>query len=95
VQVNEPLDLIIIGGGIGGVLCLYYARRAGLNAVLLEKQDVVGGLWARLPTWQDIQSPGKECTLGDVPIDGEDQKSVLKNIQAWVDRFELVSCCLT
>lgn len=90
-QVNEPLDLVIIGGGIGGVLCLYYAKRAGLNAVLLEKQGVVGGLWARLPEWQDIQSPGKEWTLGDVPIDGEDQKSVLKNIQAWVDRFDLAS----
>jgi cation diffusion facilitator CzcD-associated flavoprotein CzcO len=91
VQVDEPLDLIIIGGGIGGVLCLYYAKRAGLNALLLEKQDVVGGVWARLPAWQDIQSPGKEWTLGDVPIDGEDQKSVLKNIQAWVDKFELAS----
>ncbi len=88
-QVNEPLDLIIIGGGIGGVVCLYYAKRAGLNTLLLEKQDVVGGLWAQLPAWQDIQSPGKEWTLGDVPIDGEDQKSVLKNIQAWVERFEL------
>jgi cation diffusion facilitator CzcD-associated flavoprotein CzcO len=91
VQVNEPLDLIIIGGGIGGVVCLYYAKRAGLNALLLEKQDVVGGLWARLPEWQDIQSPAKEWTLGDLPIEGEDQKSVLKNIQAWVDRFELAS----
>jgi Pyridine nucleotide-disulphide oxidoreductase len=91
VQVNEPLDLVIIGGGIGGVVCLYYAKRAGLNALLLEKQGEVGGLWARLPEWQDIQSPGKEWTLGDIPIDGEDQKSVLKNIQAWVDRFELAS----
>ena len=90
-QIDEPLDLIVIGGGIGGVLCLYYAKRAGLNALLLEKQAVVGGLWARLPEWQDIQSPGKEWTLGDVPIDGEDQKSVRKNIQAWVDKFDLAS----
>jgi cation diffusion facilitator CzcD-associated flavoprotein CzcO len=89
VQSGEPLDLIIVGGGIGGVVCLYYATRAGLNTLLLEKQDVVGGLWARLPEWQDIQSPGKEWTLGDVPIDGEDQKSVLRNIQAWVERFDL------
>jgi len=89
VQINEPMDLIIIGGGIGGVVCLYYAKRAGLNALLLEKQGVVGGLWAKLPEWQDIQSPGKEWTLGDVPIEGEDQKSVLKNIQAWVEKFEL------
>lgn len=88
-QDGEPLDLVIIGGGIGGVLCLYYATKAGLSAVLLEKQDEIGGLWARLPAWQDIQSPAKEWTLGDLPMQGEDQKSVQANIQSWVARFGL------
>jgi len=86
---GESLDLVIIGGGIGGVICLYYARKAGLNALLLEKQEEIGGVWARLPAWQDIQSPAKEWTLGDLPMDGEDQKSVQRNIQAWVERFGL------
>jgi cation diffusion facilitator CzcD-associated flavoprotein CzcO len=52
---DPPLDVIIIGAGIGGVLALFYARKAGLNALLLERQNVVGGSWAQLPPWQDIQ----------------------------------------
>lgn len=85
----EPLDLIIIGAGIGGVVALHYARKAGLGVLLLERQSVVGGLWAQLPAWQDIQFGRHDWTLGDLPIAGEDQASIRDNIQAWVERFGL------
>ena len=86
---DHPLDVLIIGAGIAGVLALRYARKAGLSALVLERQNVVGGLWARLPAWQDIQFGRVDWTLGDLPIAGEDQASIRDNIQAWVDRFEL------
>lgn len=82
-------DLIIVGGGIGGVISLKYARDAGFDAVLLERSDAVGGLWRDLPNWQDIQLRKEDWTLGDLPIAGEDQPSILANIRAWVDRFGL------
>jgi len=82
-------DLIIVGGGIGGVICLYYARKAGLDALLLERQGRVGGLWARLPAWQDIQFGTQDWTLGDIPLAGVRQRDIAANIQAWVDRFGL------
>jgi cation diffusion facilitator CzcD-associated flavoprotein CzcO len=82
-------DLIIVGGGIGGVISLKYAKDAGLDAVLLERGDAVGGLWRDLPAWQDLQIPKEDWTLGDLPIAGEDQASVLANICEWVERFEL------
>ena len=85
----EQFELVIIGGGIGGVLSLYYAKKAGLKTVLLEKQSTVGGLWAQLPAWQDIQNNPIDWTLGDIPIAGADQASILGNIQAWVDQFDL------
>ena len=85
----EPLDLLIIGAGIGGVIALHYARKAGLYVLLLERQSVVGGLWAELPAWQDIQFGRHDWTLGDLPIAGEDQASIRDNIQSWVDRFDL------
>ena len=88
-QSDRPLDLVIIGAGIAGVVALHYARKAGLRALVLERQDVVGGLWARLPAWQDIQFGRVDWTLGDLPIAGEDQASIRDNIQAWVDRFDL------
>lgn len=83
------LDLAIVGGGIGGVICLKYARDAGLEAVLLEREDRVGGLWRDLPSWQDIQFRKEDWTLGDLPMSGEKQPEVLRNIEAWVDRFGL------
>ena len=84
-----PLDLAIIGGGIGGVVSLHYAKKAGLSVVLLEKDDRIGGLWSRLPSWQDIQIHPLDWTLGDLPIDGPRQPEIVRNIRAWVDRFGL------
>jgi cation diffusion facilitator CzcD-associated flavoprotein CzcO len=85
----DQFDLLIIGGGIGGVIALHYAKKAGLKTVLLERQDRVGGLWAQLPAWQDIQNNANDWTLGDLPIAGTDQASIVSNIQAWVDKFDL------
>ena len=79
---NGRYDLIIIGGGIGGIISLKYAKDAGLDAILLEKGDAVGGLWRDLPAWQDLQIRKEDWTLGDLPIAGEDQASVLANIRA-------------
>jgi len=88
---DERLDLIIVGGGIGGVICLKYAIEAGLSVLLLERGDRIGGLWRTLPAWQDIQFRKEDWTLGDLPLAGEDQASILANIEAWVDRFGLAS----
>lgn len=82
-------DVVIVGGGIGGVIALKYALDAGLQAVLLERRDRIGGLWRDLPAWQDIQFRKEDWTLGDLPIAGEDQASILLNIEAWVERFRL------
>jgi cation diffusion facilitator CzcD-associated flavoprotein CzcO len=79
----------IVGGGVAGVVALFYARRAGLDAVVLERQDRVGGLWRDLPAWQDIQISAADWTLGDLPIEGTTQPQILANIEAWVERFGL------
>jgi cation diffusion facilitator CzcD-associated flavoprotein CzcO len=84
-------DLVIIGGGIGGVICLKYASAAGLDAILLERKNGVGGIWHDLPAWQDIQIRKEDWTLGSLPIAGEDQSSIVDNINAWVERFDLSS----
>lgn len=83
------LDVAIIGGGIAGLIHLYYARRAGLDALLLERAPAVGGLWRELPAWQDIQICVADWTVGDLPIEGPMQPQVLANIESWVSRFDL------
>jgi hypothetical protein len=86
---NSPFDVAIVGGGLAGVVALAYARKAGLNAIVLERQNRIGGLWRDLPAWQDIQISPMDWTLGDLPIDGAMQPHILANIEAWVSRFSL------
>jgi cation diffusion facilitator CzcD-associated flavoprotein CzcO len=86
---SDEIDVAVVGGGPGGVIALHYARQAGLRTVLLEKRDTIGGLWAELPSWQDIQNREEDWTLGDIPIAGVDQPSVVANIRHWVHKFDL------
>jgi hypothetical protein len=86
---DRLLDVAIIGGGIAGVVHLHYARRAGLDALVFEAQEGVGGLWRQLPAWQDIQIATADWALGDVPLAGPYQPQVLANIEAWVTHFGL------
>ena len=82
-------DLVIVSGGIAGLIHLHYARQGGLDVVLLEKADAVGGLWRDLPPWQDIQVCPADWTVEGVPIEGPMQAQVLANVEAWVSRFDL------
>ena len=86
---SSECDVAIIGGGIAGVVALAAARRAGLEAIVLERQDRIGGLWRDLPAWQDIQISAADWTLGELPIEGTAQPQILANIEAWVDQFGL------
>src|SRR4051812_14516176 len=88
-ETRGGLDVAIVGAGIGGVIALVYAKRAGLNARVFEAQPGVGGLWRQLPAWQDIQIAAADWTLGDLPLAGTFQPQILANIQSWVDRFDL------
>lgn len=86
---RNRFDVAIVGGGLAGVVALACARKAGLAAVVLERQGRVGGLWRDLPAWQDIQISAADWTLGDLPLQGVTQPHILANIEAWVQRFGL------
>ena len=86
---ETPLDLAIIGGGLAGLIHLHYARRAGLRALVLERESGVGGLWRRLPAWQDLQVSLADFALGDLALAGPMQPQVLAYVESWVERFAL------
>jgi cation diffusion facilitator CzcD-associated flavoprotein CzcO len=86
---DHTLDLAIIGAGIAGVIHLHYARQAGLDALVLEAREGLGGLWRELPAWQDIQLSTADWAIGDMPLAGPLAPQILANIQAWADRFAL------
>jgi len=86
---DHLFDVAIVGAGLAGVVALTCARRAGLDAIVLERQGGVGGLWRQLPAWQDIQIGLADWTLGDLPLHGATQPHILANIEAWVRHFGL------
>ena len=86
---ETPLDLAIIGAGLAGLIHLHYARRAGLQALVLERESGAGGLWRRLPAWQDLQVTPADFVVGDFRLEGPMQPQVLAYVASWVERFEL------
>jgi hypothetical protein len=86
---TRTLDLAIVGAGIAGLIHLYYARQAGLDAQVFEAREGLGGLWRELPAWQDIQLSTVDWAVGDLPLDGPLAPQILANIRAWAERFAL------
>lgn len=35
---NQKTDILIIGGGLAGILCVYFLKEAGVDYVLLEAE---------------------------------------------------------
>lgn len=49
---EEIFDVVVIGGGQSALACGYYLRRAKLNFLILDKQDLPGGAW--LHAWDSL-----------------------------------------
>jgi hypothetical protein len=62
----DILDAVIVGGGLGGVVMLAEAVQQRYKRILLlERAESLGGLWARVPSWQTIQNhPLDFCLQG-------------------------------
>ena len=83
------VDVAVVGAGICGVIFARYATTAGLDTRVVEKQDDVGGLWNRLPAWQDIQNRVEDFAVNGIRLDGVRQPHVQRYVRRWVDRFDL------
>ena len=67
---DRERDLIIVGGGIGGVISLKYAKDAGLDAQFCWKAASASAVFGAIFAWQDIQFRKEDWTLGDLPDRG-------------------------
>ncbi len=54
----ETADLVVIGGGIAGVMCAWFAARAGQRVVLCEKGRIAGEQSSR--NWGWIRAQGRD-----------------------------------
>ncbi len=45
-QENKAIDVLIVGGGIAGILCAYKLTQAGVKCILVEADQICGGVTA-------------------------------------------------
>ena len=57
---SNDLDAIIVGAGFAGMYMLYSLNKLGLNALILEQGDGVGG------TWYWNRYPGARCDISSI-----------------------------
>src|SRR5436305_11148040 len=88
---TSPIDAIVIGAGPAGVVSLRNLLKANLNAISIERQSEVGGLWIdHAPAYSSLQVlradwtlHGVECGKNDV-----DQRRFLRDdVCAWVVEY--------
>ncbi len=89
IENKGPYDVIVIGAGICGIIFLKYASEKGLRCLALEKKDAIGGLWNRIPAWQEIQNRKADFAIDGVPLDGVKQPDVIRHMQKWVQEYDL------
>jgi dimethylaniline monooxygenase (N-oxide forming) len=88
---ERPLDAIVIGAGPAGVVSLRNLLKAGLNAISIERQAAVGGLWIdHTPAYSSLQVLRADWSLHGVPCgtDDADQRRFLRDdVCMWVEDY--------
>ena len=79
-QVPARADVAIVGAGFSGMYLIKLFREAGLNAIVLEQADGVGG------TWYWNRYPGARCDIESVQY-GHAYLPELQQEWDWSERY--------
>lgn len=91
---DDPLDVVVIGGGQAGLACGYFLKRAGLRFSILDGEVKPGGAW--LHAWDSLRlfSPAQWSSLPGWPMpaspDGyPDRDAVIEYLARYEARYGL------
>jgi hypothetical protein len=94
---TSPLDAVVIGAGPAGVVSLRNLLIRGLDAISIERQSAVGGLWVdHVPAYSSLQVSRDDWAIHGVPCGTKqmDQRrlerdDVARYIATYVDKMAL------
>jgi dimethylaniline monooxygenase (N-oxide forming) / hypotaurine monooxygenase len=95
-------DVLILGGGWSGLMACKYVKSAGLDPVVLEKRETIGGVWAytddtaRGGVMKNTVTTSSKCIteISDFPMPAESpdfphHTQVLAYLEQYADHFDL------
>lgn len=77
---RRPVDAVIVGAGFAGLYMLYRLREMGLEALVLERGDGVGG------TWYWNRYPGARCDVESMQYSYQ-FSDALQQEWVWTERY--------
>lgn len=67
-QGDVSTDVLVIGGGLCGILCTYFLKKAGVDCLLVEGEEIAGGMTknttAKITSQHGLVYDGLIRTLG-------------------------------
>lgn len=75
-------EVIVIGGGPCGMACAIYLKNAGINPLIIEKENIVNTIY-QFPTHQTFFSSSERLEIGGVPFIIENHKPVRNQALAY------------
>jgi NADPH-dependent 2,4-dienoyl-CoA reductase/sulfur reductase-like enzyme len=88
---NSPIDAVVIGAGPAGVVSLRNLLKVNLNAIAIERQSAVGGLWIdHTPAYSSLQVLRADWALHGVNCGNKDvdQRRFLRDeVCDWVEGY--------
>jgi putative flavoprotein involved in K+ transport len=89
VSTNETVDTLVIGGGQAGLATSYWLTAAGIEHLVVEGRDQLGGSWP--DRWDSfcLVAPNWSLLLPGMPYDGPDPDAFMPRdeVIAYVQRY--------
>jgi len=88
---ESPIDAILIGAGPAGVVSLRNLLKVNLNAISIERQSAVGGLWIdHTPAYSSLQVLRADWALHGVGCGDKDvdqRRFIRDDVCAWIEEY--------
>jgi dimethylaniline monooxygenase (N-oxide forming) len=99
---SDEVDVLVLGGGWSGLMACKYVKAAGLEPLVLEKRETIGGVWAYTDdtacggVMKNTVTTSSKCMteMSDFPMPSDSpdfphHTQVLSYLEQYADHFDL------